>query len=282
MTSVATIQIPIDAIDPVPENKPRRRKANGKALAVAAEAPAPVIPDHGDPFLNLVERAARDTSVDLDKLQRLLDMREKIDAQQREREFNDKMAAAQKEMRPIATDAPNTQTKSKYASYGALDKALRPIYTQHGFALSFNTSPDAPDGHVRVICDVTNTGHSRRYQIDMPADGKGAKGGDVMTKTHATGSAVSYGMRYLLKMIFNIAVVDADDDGNAAGNTKPVERITEQQLAALNALLQKTAEPAANVQIILQHYKIDNLSDLTPKQFAECVGQLNLAIKGGQ
>ena len=50
----------------------------------------------------------------------------------------------------------------------------------------------------------------------MPADGKGAKGGDVMTKTHATGSAMTYGQRYLVKMIFNIAV-GADDDGRAAG-----------------------------------------------------------------
>jgi hypothetical protein len=50
----------------------------------------------------------------------------------------------------------------------------------------------------------------------MPADGKGARGNDVMTKTHATGSAVSYGMRYLLKMIFNVSSGEADDDGNAA------------------------------------------------------------------
>jgi hypothetical protein len=50
----------------------------------------------------------------------------------------------------------------------------------------------------------------------MPVDGKGARGGDVMTKTHAMGSGISYGMRYLLRMIFNLAI-DQDDDGNAAG-----------------------------------------------------------------
>ena len=32
--------------------------------------------------------------------------------------------------------------------------------------------------------------------------------------THATGSAVSYGQRYLLKMIFNVAVGEDDRDGN--------------------------------------------------------------------
>jgi hypothetical protein len=50
------------------------------------------------------------------------------------------------------------------------------------------------------------------HRIDMPADGKGAKGGDVMTKTHAMGAAASYGQRYLLKLIFNIAVVVSFDD----------------------------------------------------------------------
>src|SRR5690606_15862485 len=52
----------------------------------------------------------------------------------------------------------------------------------------------------------------------MPADGKGAKGGDVMTKTHAAGSAMSYGQRYLLKLIFNVAIGENDDDGNSAGS----------------------------------------------------------------
>jgi ribosomal protein L37AE/L43A len=50
----------------------------------------------------------------------------------------------------------------------------------------------------------------------MPADGKGAKGNDVMTKTHAAGAAGSYGARYLLKGIFNVAIGENDDDGNGA------------------------------------------------------------------
>src|SRR5262245_59359649 len=41
-------------------------------------------------------------------------------------------------------------------------------------------------------------------------------GGDVMSRTHATASVISYGMRYLAVMIFNLSI-DRDDDGNAAG-----------------------------------------------------------------
>jgi hypothetical protein len=50
----------------------------------------------------------------------------------------------------------------------------------------------------------------------MPIDTKGARGGDVMTRTHATGSAYTYGKRYLLIGMFNLSI-DDDDDGNSAG-----------------------------------------------------------------
>jgi hypothetical protein len=134
-------------------------------------------------------------------------------------DFNEAMQRVQHKMRPISADATNPQTKSRYASYSKLDKALRPIYSSEGFSLSFNTA-DAPlPDHVRVLCDVSRGGHVKPYQIDMPSDGKGAKGGDVMTKTHATGAATSYGMRYLLKMIFNVAVGEDDDDGNGGTGT---------------------------------------------------------------
>jgi len=96
---------------------------------------------------------------------------------------------------------------------------LRPIYTKHGFGLSFNTAESPIADHIRIVCEVTHIGGgSKVYHIDMPNDGKGAKGGDVMTKTHATGAAITYGCRYLLKMIFNVAVGEDDTDGNMPGD----------------------------------------------------------------
>jgi hypothetical protein len=165
-------------------------------------------------FLAMIERAARDPTIDVDKLDRLLVMRERENARIAEREFGAAMSAAQAEMLPVGKDSANPQTHSKYASYAALDRATRPIYTRHGFGLTFNTER-AADLEVRVVCHVRHSaGHVVSYMIDMPADGKGARGNDVMTRTHAVGSGVSYGMRYLLKLIFNLAT--EEDDGNAA------------------------------------------------------------------
>jgi len=163
----------------------------------------------------MFERMVRDPSVDVDKLDKLMQLQERMLARTAQEQFNIAMSAAQTDMRPVAADADNPQTRSRYASYAALDRALRPLYTKHGFGLSFDTGDGAADQCVRVLCYVTHiAGHARTYHVDMPADGKGAKGGDVMTKTHATGAAMSYGMRYLLKMIFNVAVGEDDTDGN--------------------------------------------------------------------
>jgi ERF superfamily len=168
----------------------------------------------------MFERLVCDPNVSVEKCERMMALWERGEARRAATLFHAAMTAAQAEMRPIAADMDNPQTKSRYASYAALDRALRPIYTKHGFALSFNTT-DAPEPEtVRVLCKVTLGGHVELYQADLPADGKGARGGDVMTRTHATGSAMSYGMRYLLKMIFNVAVGEKDDDGNRA-SAKP-------------------------------------------------------------
>ena len=175
--------------------------------------------------LDRILAAASNPDVDIDKFERLLALQEKLVDRQAEGESNAAMTAAQTAMKPVSADATNPQTRSKYATYAALDEALRPIYTKHGFALSFNTAASPIAENICIICQVSHVGgYSRDYMADMPADGKGAKGGDVMTKTHAAGSAMSYGMRYLLKMIFNVAITN-DDDGNAAGNRNIAEEL---------------------------------------------------------
>lgn len=158
----------------------------------------------------------KDSAIDI--IERLRAMQLEDRAYLAELDFNDSMHRCQEKMRPISADCYNPQTKSKYASYKQLDKALRPIYTGEQFSLSFNGADCPLPEHERVLCYVSRGGHTRTYQADVPNDGKGAKGGDVMTKTHASGAAKAYGMRYLLKMIFNVAVGEDDDDGNLGGD----------------------------------------------------------------
>lgn len=234
------------------------------------EDPSVLIDSAG--IIAVISRAAADPATDVNKLERLMAMYERIEARRGEQAFNEAMNEAQTEIRPIATDASNPNTKSKYASYPALDRALRPIYTKHGFALSFDTGDSATD-MVKVLCYVSHRGgHSRTYHADMPADGKGAKGGDVMTKTHAAGSAMSYGQRYLLKLIFNIAV--GDDDGNAASDT--AEKVNEEEIAKILDLIDRSN---SDIEKWCKYMKIESVAALPKKDFGRALESLNSAME---
>jgi hypothetical protein len=180
------------------------------------------------------------------------------------------MKAAQAEMRAIAADANNSQTRSKYATYAKLDSILRPIYTKHGFSVSFDEDDSPKAEHIRVLAYVAHeAGFTRTYRKDMPADGKGAKGGDVMTKTHAAGAAASYGMRYLLKGIFNVAVGEDDADGNAPPADD--DQITEEQAATVRDLIEETN---SDIEKFCQYLKVEAIPDIRQSQFGRVIAML--------
>lgn len=229
-------------------------------------AAVPVPQSDAAAFVSMIERAARDPAVDMDKLERLLAMKERQETRIAEQAFAEALTKAQSEMRAVATDANNPQTRSRYASYMALDRATRPIYTRQGFALSFSTEAGPTSDVLIVTCDVSHSGgHTRRYSVPMPADGKGAKGGDVMTKTHAVGAAMTYGQRYLLKMIFNI-VVGEDTDGNDPGGS-----ISESQGEIISDLI---VEAGADIARFLKWVGAESISDIPAKKFNAAVAML--------
>lgn len=233
--------------------------------AVMVQNQLPGIPEPAN-ILDVISRAANDPNTDVAKMEKLLEMFERISAKKAETEFNQAMTLAQSEMGRVAADAENPQTRSQYASYAKLDKALRPIYTRHSFSLSFDTADSPKADHIRVVAYVARGGYSRTHQVDMPADGKGAKGGDVMTKTHAAGAAMSYGMRYLLKAIFNVAVGAEDTDGNM-----PAETISDTQIADLEALITETKADRAK---FLRYCKVESFAQIPAANFSHVVKML--------
>lgn len=210
-------------------------------LATVDRDQSPAVVSESATILSVIQRAAADPQCDIEKMERLMAMHERMQDKQAETEFNAALSRVQGEMGRIAADATNNQTRSQYATYGKLDSALRPKYTKEGLSLSFGTEP-APDGMVGMVCFVSHIGgHTREYRAHIPSDGKGAKGGDVMTKTHAFGSGTSYGMRYLLKMIFNVAIGEEDDDGNSAGGGDFREAILADLTSKVSVAADKTS-----------------------------------------
>ncbi|GAB3054335.1 ERF family protein [Stenotrophomonas tumulicola] len=161
----------------------------------------------------------------VERLERMWEMHKEMQDRDAAREYAAAMKRTQSRMPNIQKRGNNPQTKSAYALLEDINRAITPIYTEEGFSLSFGTvKSDLPD-HVGIVCDVLHDGgHSRTYHYDAPIDNAGINGSLNKTLTHGRGSAISYGQRYLIKMIFNLTIGGEDDDGNGSsgGGIDPV------------------------------------------------------------
>lgn len=235
------------------------------------EVAAPVASETAAIF-NIIERAARDPNVDIDKMQRLMDLREREMNRIAQQQFNEAMKAAQAEMPQVVRNATNDQTRSKYAKYETISEAIQPIIAKHGFSLSFNEGTTDKQNCIRILCDVMHEGgHTKQYHADIPLDAVGMKGNANKTATHAYGSTKSYGRRYLKMDIFDVAVKDEDDDGNSS-SPEVVERINEEQFQTLRRLIEETQSDIAK---FCQLWKIEALPDMLVRDFEPAVRLLN-------
>ena len=130
--------------------------------------------------------------------------------------FNAALRRIQDKLKPIAKLGWNPETKSHFGTAESIDDAIEGLLQGERMSLSFEPESHPSPEMVRIVGILSLGAYSKRYPLDMPADGKGAKGGGVMSRTHATGSSITYGKRYLKNMIFNLRFKEKDDDGNAA------------------------------------------------------------------
>lgn len=171
-----------------------------------------------DGMLAVLEKAASDPSCDVNKMQSILDMQERMFDKNAQIAFNKAMVECQKHMPSVVRDKTNQQTGTTYAAFETILHTVRPCYTKYGFSLSFGTDKSPVDGHIRVTCDTMHAeGHTKHDYVDLPIDNVGARGTVNKTAVHGTGSTYSYGKRYLLTMIFNIAIANHDDDAIKSG-----------------------------------------------------------------
>lgn len=169
-------------------------------------------------------QVAIEKDIDTDKLEKLMELQERWEANQARRLFSEAMHACQQEMPMVIRDAENSQTKSRYARLERIQHDVRPVYSQHGFSLSYGEGQAARDGYKRTICDVRHSaGHVEQYHLDLPIDGVSAKGNPIgsMNPVQAAVSTTTYGQRRLLCMIFNITVAGEDFDGGPVPHDAP-------------------------------------------------------------
>lgn len=230
------------------------------------------VTEYSGGILAVIERAVRDPNVDVDKMERLLAMQERVLEQEAKRAFTTALRAAKAEIKPVLRNQFNDQTKSGYADLEAVANAIDPIMERHGFVFSFGTGRADLENHYRVTCDLMHEGgHERPYYADVPADMLGMKGNQNKTATHGFGSTMTYGRRYLKMLIADVAT--KDDDGNGASD---YVAISADQCAELRKLI---ATSGVTEEMFCSHIQIGTLPELAAKNFDRAKTMLSQRIQ---
>lgn len=228
-----------------------------------------------DRLLYFAARALEDGSFDADKLTVLLVTQRELVAdearRQREEKAEEARLAYQRAMK-LAIDAmpaivrktPNSSTNSKYARYEVIEMAIRPIYSEYGFYLTF--SEDVTAGTEIIVechCVHATSGHKEIFRKSGALDLNGPKGNPNKTPLHASASTVSYLRRQLTCMIFNVVLENEDNDGNRTF-ADTGELIPPAKVKVLYDLLAQcsSSAPAEAERRFLNVMKLDRLASL--------------------
>ena len=176
------------------------------------QAVAPISTDNS--IMAVISRAAADPTCDIEKMERLLAMHERMQAKTAEAAFNAAMAEMQCEIPTVGQGALNTHTEKTYATLDDINVTLKPIMQTHGFAISFKVENTAAGVSVTGIL-MHRDGHREETTMLLPVDiGKGRNA------VQAVGSSTTYGKRYVMCALLNITTGEMqDDDGHGAGDT---------------------------------------------------------------
>ena len=181
-------------------------------LTALTAGPQAVQQTESTSLLAVIERAARDPAVDVEKLERLMLMRERLEQQQSRKSFNAAMARAKSEIGPIfknkAVDFTSTRgrTNYKYEDLAEIARTIDPVLAKYG--LSYRYRAEQNGVKLRVTCVVS---HEDGWFEETSLEGENDSSGNK-NPIQGVGSTATFLQRYTLKMSFGLAA-SVDDDG---------------------------------------------------------------------
>lgn len=217
-------------------------------------------------IIQVIERAARDPNIDIDKMERLLQMQERIVARQAKAAYADALSRLQPTL-PIIGERGSIKNnsgavQSRYALWEDIVGVITPLLAAQGFSLSFRTGNK--DGRIQVTGVLAHReGHSEETSLDLPADTSGSK-----NAVQAVASSVSYGKRYTAGALLNLRSGEADDDAQSA--VQP-PTLSANQIANIEALI---SEVGADKERFLKYLKVDSLDQILMSHYSAVIKKL--------
>lgn len=252
----------VDAAEPqVPE---------GGATTPAGNAPAVLNPlatepsGAPDPNLALLIEAARDPAFDVAKLDKMMGLIERREADKRKRAYLDAKARAKGEFPPIIKthlvdfEHRDGQGRTTYKHEDLFDitQVVDPILAKHG--LSYSHRVTQTGDKIRVVCIFAHAdGYSEEFPLEGLADTSGKK-----SPNQAVASTVTFMQRGTLKQALGLAA-GRDDDGRDVDDDP---MITADDVVYIEQLV---ADTGSDLEKLLKTVGAESVAGMRASQFKQ-------------
>lgn len=209
--------------------------------------------------MSMLEKAVS-SGASLEMVEKLMALQERWEANQARKAFDEAIAAAKAEIKPVVRNAKGHNEK-RYADFAAIANAVDPVISKHGLSYRFRTNQT---DRIAVTCILSHkSGHFEETTLAGPADSSGSK-----NAIQAIGSTLTYLQRYSLVQALGLAASN-DDDGKAGGIA---EAITLEQV---EQLVELADEVGADKEAFCRYFRVGGFADIPAKDFARAVAALN-------
>ncbi len=212
---------------------------------------------------------ARDPSIEPARLGQLMELQERAEKRNAEKEFT--AAFARLKFPPFIKNRKGHS--AKYAAFEDIQRVIDPILEAEGFTLTYSSGQVNEKGLIPTYGLLSHVGgFSRPGEVWLPPDGVATRSGGMnMNALQAVGSSMSYGQRYCAKLMLNLRFIGEDDDGAATS------ALTAQQREHIDNLLFELGD--AELIPFLKFLDVKALGDIQRAAYAPAMGYLQAKRK---
>jgi len=202
--------------------------------------------------------------MDLDKLEKMMDLQTKWEANQARKAYIEAMTAFKANPPEIEKDrhVKYGQTEYNHASLGNVTEKINAALSKHGLSAAWETEQN--ERGVKVTCKITHVlGHSESTSLTAANDQSGGK-----NAIQALGSTISYLQRYTILSLTGLATHEMDDDGAS------VQSIDEKQISTILDLIN---EKGVDLEKFLVYMGCEAVEKIPADDFKKAIQALKVA-----
>lgn len=178
----------------------------GEVAEVQKQEVATIQQNETAAIMSMIERVATSPDADINKLEKMLEMQERVLDRNAKQAFTADLAAMQLDL-PRVIEHGEGHNNAKFAKLEDINDVIRPVLHRYGFAVTFRIKHENNLIWVYTVLSHKQ-GHSEETSIPLALDQSGGK-----NAVQAVGSSISYGKRYGICAMLNISTGDDVDGG---------------------------------------------------------------------